>query len=1084
MLAFLTLFLGLVTGVQPVQLTVTDPLISKVEIRLDGRTVGVLRGSPWVLTCDFGETLAPHELVAVGFDSDGTVVGEARQWINLPRQRAEVELVPETGADGVARAARLVWSSVDVAQPDEVLLTFNGLPLENARPERFDLPHYDPAVPNLLQARVTLGETEVQTQLVVGGGPGLEAAGELTAIPLYLHEGETLPPVAEMAEWLAKDGEPLKVVAVEQGAADVIMVQDLAWWLQGRLKRLRQEALATRREAQDRPTGLKFQDRFRLLFPIPTVADAASVQSLHFPMSPNLWGGQKEETYSRGATSRQLAEALPQGLIVALPVNGEKKIDTSRQQLTDGVAVAALAAAQGQRGRVVLVVAGSDETDHSRYTPEEVRTYLARLNVPLRVWSPEPDKVPEGWGEVESIANRARLFRAIRELRSFLDRQVVVWVEGRHLPHQVEVTEAAAGRLVPLAAVGPPPPALDEVLDDPLLVAEVPADAAPIPVPPVPPPPAAAAATSTPSGTATAGSQDAPFIDTVEVNVVNVDVVVTGKDGRRVRGLTRDDFLLFEDSEPVEITYFEAPPLIPETAEETGVEVATGTVPTPVVLAEDPRPMSLVIYLDLYHMSPFQRRKTLRELKGYLAAQEGPVRILLATYDGKIEIPLPFTEDPAAVAAALEAIENQKATVLRDPFREAFNEMGEVRSAIDSAHSIPDPDERRMALTAALAQRGTVEGIIRGVALDRMREVRELVESLGRFALGLSGVEGRRAILYVGDRLSLSPGQELYGEAAELMSDTSQLAFEITGVEEGSRQVRLNAEGVAMDLSRDFEKMLRETSATGTTFYTLTPPNLDDSDNTWRTSAGSQGSQGRLASSRNAATKAAACLMSGETGGLCQVGGTEMSLLLADTFQDFGAYYTLAFTPDREPDGKFHKIRVELQAGDRKLQIRYREGYLDRPREDRVRDRVIAALTFGEEQNNLDMQILHGESQPLEQAGLYLVPVEVRVLAQRLALLPQPDSDKRRARARLLVTAMDASGRTTGIQEYPISFEVGEARLATGKPLLYAQKVHLTLAEGPQTLAIGFWDETGRIGSFLREEIVVGTSPRTATATP
>ena len=118
MIAFLTFFLGLVTGVQPVELTVTDPQIARVELRLDGRAVGVLRGSPWMLTCDFGEALAPHELVAVGYDSAGVAVGEARQWINLPRQRAEVDVVLEQGADQVARTARLVWSSVYVATPD------------------------------------------------------------------------------------------------------------------------------------------------------------------------------------------------------------------------------------------------------------------------------------------------------------------------------------------------------------------------------------------------------------------------------------------------------------------------------------------------------------------------------------------------------------------------------------------------------------------------------------------------------------------------------------------------------------------------------------------------------------------------------------------------------------------------------------------------------------------------------------------------------------------------------------------------------------------------------------------------------
>ena len=106
MIAFLTLFLGLVTGVQPVEFTVTDPQVVRMELRLDGRTIGVLQRSPWQLNCDFGPALVPHELVAVGFNSAGVPVGRAQQWINMPRRRAVVvgSPVPFVGvAEGAMR---------------------------------------------------------------------------------------------------------------------------------------------------------------------------------------------------------------------------------------------------------------------------------------------------------------------------------------------------------------------------------------------------------------------------------------------------------------------------------------------------------------------------------------------------------------------------------------------------------------------------------------------------------------------------------------------------------------------------------------------------------------------------------------------------------------------------------------------------------------------------------------------------------------------------------------------------------------------------------------------------------------------
>ena len=48
------------------------------------------------------------------------------------------------------------------------------------------------------------------------------------------------------------------------------------------------------------------------------------------------------------------------------------------------------------------------------------------------------------------------------------------------------------------------------------------------------------------------------FIDTVKVNIVNVDVFVHGKDGAPILGLTPADFQVFEDGKPMEITNFYA----------------------------------------------------------------------------------------------------------------------------------------------------------------------------------------------------------------------------------------------------------------------------------------------------------------------------------------------------------------------------------------------------------------------------------------------------------------------------------------------------------------------------------------------
>ena len=60
------------------------------------------------------------------------------------------------------------------------------------------------------------------------------------------------------------------------------------------------------------------------------------------------------------------------------------------------------------------------------------------------------------------------------------------------------------------------------------------------------------------AGPALAQDSEQTFFESIDVNVVNVEVYVTDRDGKRIHGLTRDDFQVFEDGKPVEISNFYA----------------------------------------------------------------------------------------------------------------------------------------------------------------------------------------------------------------------------------------------------------------------------------------------------------------------------------------------------------------------------------------------------------------------------------------------------------------------------------------------------------------------------------------------
>ena len=128
MIAFLTVFLGLMHGVRPVQVVFGESVAS-VAFQLDGESVGRLEGPPWELDVDFGTEILPHELVVRAWNGRGEEVGVARQWINLPRPPAEVDVVLERGPDGRVLSARWTWETILGVQPKHVVVTFDRKPL-------------------------------------------------------------------------------------------------------------------------------------------------------------------------------------------------------------------------------------------------------------------------------------------------------------------------------------------------------------------------------------------------------------------------------------------------------------------------------------------------------------------------------------------------------------------------------------------------------------------------------------------------------------------------------------------------------------------------------------------------------------------------------------------------------------------------------------------------------------------------------------------------------------------------------------------------------------------------------------------
>ncbi|HYB53153.1 MAG TPA: hypothetical protein VEG84_04735 [Thermoanaerobaculia bacterium] len=434
MISFLTLFLGLMAGEHLVEASVTGP-VAAVVMQLDGVEVARVESPPWKATVDFGKELAPHELVARALDSGGREIDTARQWVNLPRQPAEIEVLLERNAFGAASGMKLALASILGPQTVSVAVTFDGRPLTVGQDLHVDLPAYDNATTHLLSVTARFPSSlQSRKDLVLGGGASGEAKSALTALPVRWKSQEP-PTAASLARVFARNGQPLVPAAVERGSVLLLIVRDLSadearTRLGSGAKTLfdsKQFGAAPVYDPEAMRQQMRLDDDDRVRFIWPKAASVAAAKTELFENSHDF-------TAKDGGLHWLLTR-------VYHPAKGDTHI-----RYADAVAVAGLQAFQSYSRRAVLLVTGAKMNDSSLYDPATVRGYLRRINVPLYVWSlQEPGKhaPAAAWGDVEDISSADKLRSAFARMKEDFDSQWIVWFAGEYRPADIALAADA-----------------------------------------------------------------------------------------------------------------------------------------------------------------------------------------------------------------------------------------------------------------------------------------------------------------------------------------------------------------------------------------------------------------------------------------------------------------------------------------------------------------------------------------------------------------------------------------------------------------------------------------------------------------
>ena len=579
------------------------------------------------------------------------------------------------------------------------------------------------------------------------------------------------------------------------------------------------------------------------------------------------------------------------------------------------------------------------------------------------------------------------------------------------------------------------------------------------------------------------------FRGATEVNVVNVDVVVTDRDGRPVTGLTREDFELYDGRRPVEISNFyavedgETVPAVTLDGNqpEDGGEDSTGATP-----AEEEQPLHLILYVDNVNLKPAHRGRVFDQIRELLLAQRRlGAHVMLMSNERSLVVRQGFTSVPHEIFVALAELEKTAAAsprfdadrreLLRAIERvnvEAGSGLFATKDAVGPPGAVVNKQEKDQkdltSQNAALAE--LLLPRIQAYSRQRLQHSLDTLRTLSQLVDTAAGLPGRKSVLYVSDGLSLKPGEAIY----EAYSRRFQALGDV-----GAR-VHIQSEAARDDATRQLQDLLDHANASRVTFYTLdaSPPERL-SYGAAESDLGAGGNFGAwndsMASTEEHNEQHSLRRLAQDTGG--RFGSTEASwdAVLTGVVTDFDNYYSLGFVADRDQDRDRRELKVKVRG--EKLVARHRTSFRDKPAADRTAERTRAALLIDEVANPFEVVLATDEPQPQDD-GTYLVALAVRIPLGKLVLVP--GKTEHQGRVSMFVAVRDEKGRTSEVNRHLCPIRIPNADVLTALGQSASCGLRLVMRRGPQRIAVSVLDELTSIDSTVHLALDVGADGQTA----
>lgn len=475
------------------------------------------------------------------------------------------------------------------------------------------------------------------------------------------------------------------------------------------------------------------------------------------------------------------------------------------------------------------------------------------------------------------------------------------------------------------------------------------------------------------------------FGEKIEVKLIEVEAVVTDREGNPVEGLTAADFEISEGRRRQKITNF-SEYRGSDSGRNEGSPSSDGTAAN----AVSAPPGTVVVLIDWLPRFGLVRERVypdLAELLGGLVEDGHQVAILLWTPGvERLTSLLEPSRDPAAVRRAVDRLAGVDVAHHR---ADAVTDLAREKEFLDSAARMGADQEQEIDVSAQLeaSRRFTAEA-------DLMR-FRRKSRALERLIGSMAGREGRKALLYISNEYSIPPRGEDRVAKIGMISELTKTA---------------NANGVT------FYAVKPATDSNGVmgTAIEATPADLFDFSSDQRGTAAGD-SQADLGQHLEALSK-----LTGPTGGILESGASSVGALGRRLTQDLTSYYSIAY--QTRSDGRDRERRIVVKVKNRAYRVRARQAFVEKSDETLAREALIARLFADEGSNQLEFEIRTGARRPNGRKR-WLLPVELRIPTGQLEFAAE--NGKEVAHMKILVASANSLAEITAINDNDLQIIAG-----------------------------------------------------------